>query len=66
VPPLAVNVTTSQAVVVPLMVAVAVLMVTALDEVAVQLLASVTVTVYVPEVANALDAEVVLAPPFHS
>jgi hypothetical protein len=45
VPPLAVNVTTSQAVVVPLIEAVAVLTITALDEVAVQLLPSVTVTV---------------------
>jgi hypothetical protein len=50
---------------VPLIEAVAVLTVTALDDAAVQLLASVTVTVYVAEVANALDAEVVLAPPLH-
>jgi hypothetical protein len=43
-----------------------VLMVTARDDVAVQPLASVTVTVYVPEVVNVLFADVVLVPPLQA
>jgi len=51
---------------VPVMAAVAVLTVTAWDVVPVQLLASVTVTVYVADVVNVLLADAVLAPPLQA
>ena len=66
-PPAAVRETVPQAVVVPLMEAVGmVLMVTACEAVAEQPAADVTVTVYVPLVVKVLAAVLVLLPPLHT
>jgi hypothetical protein len=66
-PPDAVNDTDPQSVAVPVIFAVGmVFTVTACDDVAVQPSAEVTVTVYVPEVAKVLAAELLLLPPLQA